>query len=177
LEGNYTEANAYLEQAATILADYAVPFGEMHLNLSAHRGLLQIRLGNAEAAIATLRETLDRAEGLPSTSVSAYIRARTHNWYGVALGYLGRYSESLSNYQAAVVIADQIGEKRLAGTFTLNTADEYFAMGDLEQAMVYAMRGEQIARQVGEMDDLSYARSSREPYTWRWGRLTKRQKS
>jgi tetratricopeptide (TPR) repeat protein len=160
-EGQYDEAVRLLDQARQILIDGAISLGELHIEIESNWAFTQARLGKHDLAVATLGKALSDAQTLPQTLALDSVKREIYVSLGVVLNDLNRYEESIAAYQEGIKIDEKLGlENRLVSDL-ISLADTYMRMGELNQSMINAVRGEEIARRVGDLDGIAFAKTGK----------------
>jgi tetratricopeptide (TPR) repeat protein len=120
---------------------------------------VQARFGKQALAVATLCKALNDAQTLPQTLALASVKREIYLSLGVVLNDLNRYEESVSAYQEGAKIDEKLGRENKLAADLIDLADAYTRMGELNQSMAGAVRGEEMARRVGDLDCMAYAKT------------------
>jgi adenylate cyclase len=160
-EGHLDQACVHYTEARQILEEHSIPFSEIHVSIDADLAYVLDRQGKTEEAIEAYRQILAAAERLPHTLPLRITQSWVHNYLGIALGNLGRYSESRLAYSRAIEMARETGRQRFEVTCALNLADDCLKAGLLDESMVLACAGLDTARKLGDLSNVSFAMSSR----------------
>ncbi len=153
----YTEGMEFVELGKAILSEHGLPLTEVHLQLEAMEGLLHSRLGRYDKSIQIADRILADADKLPQTPSLGVTKAWVYDHLAIALGYLGRYSESIAAYRQAIAIAQQVGDKMVESVCLGNMSEDYILIGEMEDAERSISRTLEIVRQTGDLSMESYA--------------------
>jgi len=160
-EGQLGQAWAHYAEAREILEAHSEPFSEAHLSIEAGLAYIQDRQGKTEQSVEIYQQLLAAAEHLPYTLQLRINQGWVYNYLGIALGNLGRYSESSPAFRRAIEIARETGCPRLEVTCILNQADDYLKAGLLDESLALGDVGLERARKLGDVDNESYALDNR----------------
>ena len=138
-----------------------MPFGEIHIKLEISWGLIQIRLGQNDLASQSLRKSIADIEKLPETGALEQAKANAYHWFAISLSHLSRFSEAAAAYQQSIEIAKAIGDEWLAVGTLIDLADDYADQNRLEEGEALVLRALEISRQIGDLDNEAYARSTK----------------
>jgi tetratricopeptide (TPR) repeat protein len=127
-QGEYTTAKSYLEQARPMMvAEY--PRGES--KLLANLGLVNLHLGDHQAARACGQQAVQIAQAIGARSTLAYSLTRL----GQILVGLGCLDEAADAYQRATDLRRELGQPHLATEGLAGLAEIRLAQEDLPQAV------------------------------------------
>jgi len=158
-EGQYEESVRLLDQAKQILSDEAIPLGELQLDIEANWAFAQARLGKTDLAVSTFRKALSDAQTLPQTLTLDFVKREIYSGLSVALSDLNRYEEIFATLQECAKIDERPGRENKLSTDLINRAYVDLQMGELNQSMANAISGEEIARRVGDLDCVAFAKT------------------
>jgi tetratricopeptide (TPR) repeat protein len=130
---------------------------EVHIDNLIARSMTEYNQDHFEASNQFLNEALMKANELPSTEAIEALRADAYNFLGINYAILWEYEKAVMQYKSAVLIDQKYHNMRAKTMHTLNIADAYIEVGEIEKGQPFLEEGINLCRKMNDLDNLSYA--------------------
>lgn len=153
-QGRHDSALAVAEQAL-LLAEAQRDDPYLPTLALRHRGLARLGLGDTQAGLADLRESVRRTA--PLVEQQPNLVAMAHLWMGLALDRAQRGPEALVEYERAAALVEAQGQagRSMRARWSLPLVDAYLAAGQLDRAETT------LTSVIAAQDDARFSAGSR----------------